>query len=221
MKSTPGLINTQGFLLFFFNKTTGLVVQYFFIPFFYPLAWRLYWKMSTPPSWICHFRSYLKTLDTIGNCQRPVFSLGVSQHINAFIKLQTCENLSSIGRRICKTIMKEKTPLSHEVVCFHMLDSMTSKSNSKVSESNLWKNYFFLENCINSEGAVSHHQPLPNPRYQVSSMLILFWVITNSVHCLKDARFVQLSILWNQPSHFLLLTFRFVRSFRNCGRRAW
>ena len=35
--------------------------------------------------------------------------------------------------------MKEKTPLSHEVVCFQMLDFETSKSNSEVSKSNSWK----------------------------------------------------------------------------------
>ena len=31
--------------------------------------------------------STLKTLDTIGNCQRPVFSLGVSQHVHKIKKL--------------------------------------------------------------------------------------------------------------------------------------
>ena len=35
--------------------------------------------------------------------------------------------------------MEEKTPLSHEVVCFQMLDFETSKSKSEVSKSNLWK----------------------------------------------------------------------------------
>ena len=31
------------------------------------------------------------------------------------MKQQTCENLSSIGHRSCEMIMKEITPLSHEV----------------------------------------------------------------------------------------------------------
>ena len=35
--------------------------------------------------------------------------------------------------------MKEKTPLSHEVVCFQMLDFETSNSKLEVSKSNLWK----------------------------------------------------------------------------------
>ena len=40
-----------------------------------------------------------------------------------------------------------------------MLDFETSKSNSEVSKSNtniLVENYFFLEDCVTSEGAVSH-----------------------------------------------------------------
>ena len=31
--------------------------------------------------------NYLKTLDTTGNCHRPVFSLGVSQHMHTTTKL--------------------------------------------------------------------------------------------------------------------------------------
>ena len=33
-----------------------------------------------------------------------------------------------------QVIMKEKTPLSHKIVCFQMLDFGTSKSNSEVSK---------------------------------------------------------------------------------------
>ena len=66
--------------------------------------------------------------------------------------------------------MKEKTPLSHEVVRFQMLDFETSNSKSEVSKSNR-ENYFFLENYVTSEGAVSHnvlyYQPLPITHYQV------------------------------------------------------
>ena len=73
---------------------------------------------------------------------------------------QNCEDLSSIGRRSCEIIMKEKTPLSHKVVCFQMLEFETSKSNSDVSKSNsniLVRNNFFLKNYVISEGAVSHN----------------------------------------------------------------
>ena len=66
--------------------------------------------------------------------------------------------------------MKEKnTPLSHEVVCFHMLDFETSNSKSEVSKSNSWKTTSLFENYVTS--AVSHnvlyYQPLPIARYQV------------------------------------------------------
>ena len=51
----------------------------------------------------------LKTLDTICNCLRPVFSLSVSQHMHK--KKKTCENLISIGRRSCEITMKEKNTI--------------------------------------------------------------------------------------------------------------
>ena len=52
-----------------------------------------------------------------------------------------------------------------EGVCFQMLDFETSNSKSEFVE-----NYFFLENYVTSEGAVSHivfyYQPLPITRNQ-------------------------------------------------------
>ena len=54
-------------------------------------------------------RSSLKTLDTIGNCQRTVFSLGVSQHMHKITNLYKFVN--SIGRRSCEIIMKERNTL--------------------------------------------------------------------------------------------------------------
>jgi hypothetical protein len=66
--------------------------------------------------------------------------------------------------------MKEKTPLSHEVVCA-MVDFETSSCKSEVSKSNSWKITSFVENYGTSEGAVSHNvlyfQQLPITRYQV------------------------------------------------------
>ena len=67
--------------------------------------------------------------------------------------------------------MKEKTPLSHEVVYFQMLDFETSSSELEVLKSNLWKITSFSKNYITSEGAVSHkvlyYEPLPITSYQV------------------------------------------------------
>ena len=42
--------------------------------------------------------------DSFGNCQRPVFSLGVSQH--KCMNKQVCENVYSIGHRNFKRIKK-------------------------------------------------------------------------------------------------------------------
>ena len=102
-----------------------------------------------------HFQGNLKTLDTIGNCQRPVFSLGLSQHMH---KLN--ENLSLIGRRSCKIIMKEKTPCHTKFMALRCLISRPFK-NFKFAG-----NYFFVENFVTSEGVVSHnvfdYQPLPH-----------------------------------------------------------
>ena len=62
--------------------------------------------------------------------------------------------------------MKEKTPLSHEVVCFRTLDFEIWGLEVKFV-----KNYFFLENYVTLEGSVSHsvlhYQPLSITRYLV------------------------------------------------------
>ena len=43
-----------------------------------------------------------------GNCQRPVFSIGVSQHMHKITKLL------KFGSQSCEIIMEEKTPLSKQ-----------------------------------------------------------------------------------------------------------
>ena len=79
----------------------------------------------------------LKTLDTIGNCQRPVFSLGVYQHMHKITNPWKFELGWSLELR--DNYERKKTILSHEVVCFQMLDFETSNSKSEVSKSNSWK----------------------------------------------------------------------------------
>ena len=45
---------------------------------------------------------------SFGNCQKPVFSLGVPWYVHIYkTKLKICENLDSIVHRSCKRIMKE------------------------------------------------------------------------------------------------------------------
>ena len=60
-------------------------------------------------------------MDTIGNCQRLAFTVGVSQHMHKIKK---------------NTLVAS---WSNEVVCFQMLGLETSKSKSEASKSNWWK----------------------------------------------------------------------------------
>ena len=120
---------------------------------------------------LLNLSSYLKALDTIGKCQRPVFSFGVSSHMH---KKQTCENLNTIGGRSCEIIMKEKTPLSHGVVCFQLLDFETSKFNSDVSKSNSWKITSFSKTI----------------RYFRGSRFSQCFILTTARHCLLPSMFL-------------------------------
>jgi hypothetical protein len=62
----------------------------------------------------------LKTMDTIGNCQRLVFSLAVSQHMHKITNLWKFElNRSS---KLRDNNNRKKTPLSREVVYFQILN---------------------------------------------------------------------------------------------------
>ena len=84
----------------------------------------------------------LKTLDTIGNCERLVFTVGVSQHMHTVTNLWKYELNRLLGSEI---IMKEKytpvAPWSHEVMCFQMLYFETSNSNSEVSKIKIMENF--------------------------------------------------------------------------------
>ena len=64
--------------------------------------------------------SCLKTVDTIGNCQRPVFSLGVSQHMHKITNLWKFElNRSS---KLRDNYERRKNILVTRIVCFQVLD---------------------------------------------------------------------------------------------------
>ena len=77
----------------------------------------------------------LKAVDTIGNCQRLVFTVGVSQHTLNITNLCKFELLVAEAARY----NARKNTLSHEGVCFQMLDFETSNFKSEVSKSNSWK----------------------------------------------------------------------------------
>ena len=80
--------------------------------------------------------------------------------------------MSSIGYQSCEIIIKEKTLLSPEVVCFQMLDFENSNSKSEVSKLNSWKIASFSKTTlllrepllcfILSTVATSPHYSLPS-----------------------------------------------------------
>ena len=86
---------------------------------------------------------WLKTLDTFSNCQRPVFSLGVSQHKITF------ENLNSIGHRSCEIIM-EKKKLRYAKLCPFICLISRPQNLIRRSRNQIRGNYFFLKNYITS-----------------------------------------------------------------------
>ena len=124
----------------------------------------LLYRVSTMQS----LKSYVKTLDTIGNCQRSVFSLGVSQHMHTITTLWELELKrfskwrDENGRK--NTFVTPSCVLSD--AWFRDL-----KFKSVVSKSNSWKVTYSSKNYSTSEGGVSHkvvyYQPFPNTRYQV------------------------------------------------------
>ena len=95
------------------------------------------------------FEELSRTLDTIGKCQRPVLSLGVSQNM--------LKQFSSIGRRSCEITMKEKKQPCHMKLCtFRCLISRPQILNLR-SRNQIRGKLLFLENNFTSEGAVFHN----------------------------------------------------------------
>ena len=60
---------------------------------------------------------YLKGRYTFGNSQRPLFSLGVSQHKH---KITSGWKFELKFNQSCEKMMREKTPLLDEFVCFQI-----------------------------------------------------------------------------------------------------
>ena len=84
-----------------------------------------------------HFRGFcdcLKTLDTMGNCQRPVFWLGVSQHMHKITNLWKFRLNRSSSLRDKN---ERKKNLSHEVWRPKKSNSEVTKSNSNIPSGTL------------------------------------------------------------------------------------
>ena len=114
---------------------------------------------------VCFSRMQLKALDTFDNCQTPVFSLGVSQHMHKTTNLWTF--LIKVIE-VARDKWKKKRPFCTILCAFRCL-----KNASFLKTFNIWvRNHLFLKNFVTSEGAVFHnvlyYQQLSIPHYQVS-----------------------------------------------------
>ena len=115
-----------------------------------------------------------------------VFSLGLSQHVHKITNPWKFElNWSS---KLRDNNERKKKTLSHQLVCFQMLDFGTSIWGLEIK---LVENYFFLENYVTSEGAVYHrvlyYQPLPITRYQVTTVSTAFKVEVTLLVCVHSS----------------------------------
>ena len=109
----------------------------------------------------------LKTLDTIGNCQRLVFTVGVSQHLHEITNLWKFElNRSSKLRDNNERI---KHPCHTKLCAFWCLISRPHILNLRSRNQIRGKLHISRKLCT-SEGAVSYnvlyYQPLPITRNQ-------------------------------------------------------
>ena len=123
-------------------------------------------SLPAQPSGIKWYTLSLTALDTTGNCQRPVFSLGVSQHMHKITNLWKFElNWSS---KLRDKNERKKTHLVTQSCVLSDAWFRVSNSKSEVSKSKSWKITLFSKT---SEGAFFHnvlyYQPLPTTRYQV------------------------------------------------------
>ena len=111
------------------------------------------------------FSAVLKTLNTIRNCQRPVFSFGVSKHMH------TKKPVKKRTRWSSKLRDNNGRKITLAELCFQMLDFGTSKSNSEVSKSNskiLVENYIFF-----SRTTLLQREPFLTMFYTINSSPLL------------------------------------------------
>ena len=61
----------------------------------------------------------LKALNTFANCQRQVFSLGVSQHIYS-LNNKPVQIWTQLVIEVARKLLKKQTPLLYKIVCFQI-----------------------------------------------------------------------------------------------------
>ena len=121
-----------------------------------------YYHYSIETSFTVEFKC-LKTLDTIGNCQRSVFSLGVSQHVHKITNLWKFELDWSSELR--DNYERQKHPSHTKLCAFRCLISRPQVLNLRSRNRIRGKLLLSRKLYVTSEGAVSHnvlyYQPLP------------------------------------------------------------
>ena len=132
-------------------------------------------------------------------------------YLNICIKLQTCENFSSIGHRSCGITMKEKTPLSYEFVCFLMLDFETSSSKSEVTKSNSWKITSF------SKTMLLQREPFLTMFYTITGLILHGGNGGDCLRCPLPLPWCP----WNAPVEIYNFLIGFVQRLFVCLLKPW
>ena len=159
---------------FCFSLRVGLLVERFAVTPCEYLFWQAWYSsyFSLFSDVFCFLeksgKMWLKTLDTIGNCQRRVFTVGLSQHMHKITNLWKFElNRSSKLRDINE---RKKTTLGHTKLCaFRCLISKPQTLNLRSQNPIRWKSllsrklHYFRGSCFSN---VLYYQQLPITRYQ-------------------------------------------------------
>ena len=125
---------------------------------------------SRPSLFTLSYNEFLKTLkalDTFGNCQRPVFLLGVYQHMHKITNLWKFERSWSSNLRENNG---RKNILVAQVVCLRCLEFNWTRIQFKYFSD--MRNYYYLKNTLLQREPFSHnvlfYQQRSIARYQVS-----------------------------------------------------
>ena len=105
---------------------------------------------------------YLKTVDTFGNCQRPVFSIGVSQHMHKITDLWKFELIWSLKLQDNNERKNTLVTRSDFTCLISRLQILNLRSWNQIR----WKLPYFRGSRF-SQCFILSNQPPPITRYQV------------------------------------------------------
>ena len=138
------------------------------------------------PHWHTPLYTNLKAVDTIGNCQRLAFTVGVSQHKHKITNLWKFE--LSRSSNLQDNNERKKHPCHTKLCAFRLLISRPQVLNLRSWNQNRGKLRLSLKLWHFRGSRFSQcFIPSSSPHYPSPRKVLcwwLFWVITNSVHCL-------------------------------------